>query len=72
MTPFEEVVAWYGTQANLARAFGVTTVAVTNWKNLYDGKFPPEIAIELERRSMGKWKAVEIAGKRNVLTASNG
>jgi len=54
----KDVVEWYGSQANMARAMGVTPVSVSLW--MRDGYMPPARAIELEVKSGGKFKAVDL------------
>lgn len=56
---YYKIISHFGTQANLARALGVSRVAVTQWKT--DG-IPANQAIEIERITGGKFKAVDIKG----------
>lgn len=60
----EEVVKHYGGKQALARALGVSAPAVTLWCQL--GRIPPRRAIEIERMTGGKFKAVEIAGGQHA------
>jgi DNA-binding transcriptional regulator YdaS (Cro superfamily) len=54
----QEVVEWFGSQANLARALHVDRAAVSHW--VARGWLPPKRAVELEKLSGGKFKAVDL------------
>lgn len=58
---FEKVIEWFGSQADLARAAGVTRGAVAQWA--YNG-IPPHRAIQIEALTDGDFKAVDIEGAR--------
>ena len=62
MRSFEKVVEHFGSQANLARELGVTRQAITLWKVL--GAIPPGNAVEIERITNGKFKAVNLVIKK--------
>ena len=47
------VVAWYGSKAAVARALGVSAVAVTRWKD----DVPPLRQLQLERMTKGALRA---------------
>lgn len=59
---YNEIISHFGSHANLARALGVTRVAVTLWRT--DG-IPAQRAIQIERVTGGKFKAVDIEGGSN-------
>jgi len=59
---FEKIINHFETHANLARALGVSRVAVTLWG--MQG-IPPQRAIDIERITGGKFKAIDIEGVRN-------
>ena len=59
---FEKLISHFGSHANLARALGVTRVAVTLWGT--EG-IPAGRAIQIERITGGKFKAVDIEGVKN-------
>ena len=58
---FEDLIIHFGSLANMARALGVTRVAVSLWG--VDG-IPPQRAIQIERVTGGKFKAVDIEGAK--------
>lgn len=61
---YEKLIEHFGTAANMARALGVTRVAVALWG--VEG-IPPQRAIQIERATGGRFKAIDIEGvKRNV------
>ena len=62
MRSFEEVIEHFGNQANLARELGVTRQAITLWKVL--DAIPPGNAVEIERITNGKFKAVDLVIKK--------
>jgi DNA-binding transcriptional regulator YdaS (Cro superfamily) len=62
MRSFEKVVEHFGSQANLARELCVTRQAITLWKVL--GAIPPGNAVEIERITNGKFKAVDLVIKK--------
>jgi DNA-binding transcriptional regulator YdaS (Cro superfamily) len=59
---YHKIISHFGTQAALARALGVSRVAVTLWKT--EG-IPSHQAIKIERITGGKFKAVDIEGVTN-------
>jgi len=59
---YNKIISHFGSHANLARALGVTRVAVSLWRT--DG-IPPQRAIQIERLTGGKFKAVDIEGVTN-------
>lgn len=54
----QEIVNWFGSQANLARALGVDRAAVSHW--VKRGWLPPKRAVMIELLSGGKFKAVDL------------
>ncbi len=54
----QEVVDWFGSKANLARALGVHRAAVSHWGSR--GWLPPKRAVQIEMLSGGKFKAVDL------------
>lgn len=56
-----EVVDWYGSQANMARALSVDRAAVSAWVKV--GMLPPARAIQVEHQSGGRFKAVDLTAK---------
>jgi len=59
---FQKLISHFGSHSNLARALGVTRVAVTLWGT--EG-IPATRAIQIERITGGKFKAVDIEGAKN-------
>lgn len=57
---FDGLVAFYGSQVNLANALGVTRAAVTQW--VENGGLPPLRAIQIEVLTDGQFKAVDLTG----------
>lgn len=57
----EELFLYFGSQSELARRLGISPAAVTQW--LVDG-VPPGRAIEIEKMTGGKFKAVDLVGAR--------
>jgi len=55
----EDVIKWYGSQANMARALKVDRAAVSLW--VKSGVLPPARSIQVEQQSGGKFKAVELS-----------
>jgi len=55
----QEVIDWYGSQANMSRALEVDRAAVSQW--VKDGKLPAARALQIEKQSGGKFKAVDLA-----------
>ena len=55
----KDVVDWYGSQANMARALKVDRAAVSLWVKV--GVLPPGRAIQVEQQSGGKFKAVDLS-----------
>jgi len=62
MTSFEKVINHFGSQANLARELNVTRQAITLWK--VSGFIPSGNAVEIERITNGKFKAVDLVIKK--------
>jgi DNA-binding transcriptional regulator YdaS (Cro superfamily) len=58
-----EVIEFFGSKVGLAAALGVTKAAVSQW--LTEG-LPPQRAIEIEKITCGKIKAIDIVGKTYV------
>ena len=56
----KEIIKWFGSQVELARQLGVTQAAVAQW--VADEKVPPYRAIQIERITDGRFKAVDIIG----------
>ena len=56
-----DVLEWYGSQANMARALGVDRAAVSGWVKV--GAFPPARAIQVEQQSGGRFRAVDLIEK---------
>ena len=56
-----EVVDWFGSQANMARALGVDRAAVSGW--VKTGVLPPARAIQVEQQSGGRFRAVDLIEK---------
>lgn len=57
----EELFLYFGSQSELARRLSISPAAVTQW--LVDG-VPPGRAIEIEKMTGGKFKAVDLVGAR--------
>lgn len=55
---FNEVVKYFGSQAELSRAMGVSRAAVAQWKSL--GGFPPGQCFMIEELTEGKFKAKDL------------
>ncbi|CAB4137529.1 DNA-binding transcriptional regulator Cro [uncultured Caudovirales phage] len=53
-----EVVEWYGSQAEMARSLKVNRAAVSLWLRI--GVLPPARAIQVEQQSRGKFRAVDL------------
>ena len=62
MEYFEELINHFGNQAKLAKALNVTRQAITLWKMA--DTIPPGNAVEIERITDGKFKAVDLVAKR--------
>lgn len=54
----EEVKEYFGSVSALAEALGVTQPAASFW--LINGHFPPLRAVQIERLTGGKFKAVDL------------
>lgn len=54
---YERVIAYFGSQANAAKALGISSAAVAQWKIK---AIPPQRAIQIEVLSQGKIKALEL------------
>lgn len=59
---FEQIIAFFGSRAELARRLNVDPAAVSQWGR--DG-LPPARAIEIEQITGGEFKAVNIVGAKN-------
>lgn len=57
----DELFLYFGSQSELARRLNISPAAVTQW--LVDG-VPPGRAIEIEKMTDGKFKAVDLVGAR--------
>lgn len=57
----DELFLYFGSQSELARRLNISPAAVTQW--LVDG-VPPGRAIEIEKMTGGKFKAVNLVGAR--------
>ncbi len=55
---FQQVVAHFGSQSELARAMGVSRSAVCQWKAL--GAIPPKQCKQIEVLTNGKFKALDL------------
>ncbi len=62
MEYFEELINHFGNQAKLAKALNVTRQAITLWKMA--DTIPPAQAVEIERLTDGKFKAVDLVIKK--------
>jgi DNA-binding transcriptional regulator YdaS (Cro superfamily) len=58
MNIVETIASELGGQRKLADYLGVKPQAVTQW--IRSGRFPPERAIQMERKSEGQYKAVDL------------
>lgn len=58
----EEIFAYFGGKAKLARLLGVSKGAVSQWQ--VNG-LPSFTAIEIERKTNGHFKAVDIQGVKS-------
>lgn len=58
MQRLKEVSEYFGSQSELAEKLGLTRQAITLWK--IKGVIPPVSAIEIERITNGKFKAVDL------------
>ena len=63
MVSFDDVVKHFGNQASMGRELGVTRQAITLWK--IAGSVPPGNAVEIERLTEGKFKAVDLVTKKD-------
>lgn len=59
MEKLDEVVDYFGSQVKLADALGVTQGAVSQWMS--KGGLPAVRAVQIERLTDGKFKAVDFA-----------
>ena len=55
----EQIIEFFGSKAALARALGVEKPSVSYW---LENGLPPRRAIEIERLTEGKIKAIDIMG----------
>lgn len=58
----QKIVDWFGSKKKMAEVLGVSPPAVSQW--LING-LPADKAIELERVSWGKFKAIHTAGVKD-------
>lgn len=58
----DDVVAWYGSQAQMARRLGVSAPAINIFVQKF-GYLPPLRAIQVERQSGGKFRAIDLIKK---------
>ena len=61
MNKFDDVVNYFGSQSEMSRQLGITRQAVTLWKTA--GFIPAKNAIEIEKITFGKFKAVDLASE---------
>jgi len=54
----EEIIEWFGSKSKMAKRLGVDRSAVTHWQS--KGNLPPLRAIQVERMTGGKFRAVDI------------
>jgi DNA-binding transcriptional regulator YdaS (Cro superfamily) len=57
----DELFMYFGNQSELARRLNISPAAITQW--LIDG-VPPGRAIEIEKMTGGKFKAVDLVGAK--------
>lgn len=62
----EDIIKWFGSKSKMARSLGVDRSAVTHWRQ--KGNLPPMRAIQVERISDGKFRAVDIMEVDNDVT----
>lgn len=62
----EDIIKWFGSKSKMARRLGVDRSAVTHWQQ--KGSLPPMRAIQVERISDGKFRAVDIMEVDNDVT----
>ena len=60
---FKELFKHFGSQNKMAGQLDVTTQAVSQWAKT--GEIPPARAIEIEKITKGKFKAVDLVGANN-------
>lgn len=58
---FKQVVDWFGNQAAMARALGVSAAAVTQW--IKAGAIPAQRAIQIEALTKGEIKALDLVAQ---------
>lgn len=58
----KKVIKWYGSQSEMSRRMGVDRAAVSAWVS--SGALPPLRAIQVERQSGGKFKAIDLVLKK--------
>ena len=61
MDKIREAVEFFGTQADMARALGVSAAAVNQW--IKAGEIPAGRALQIEALSNGKIRGLELAFK---------
>jgi hypothetical protein len=59
-TLMDDVIDWFGSRAIIAKTFGVSRAAVTQW--CQSGMFPAMRAIQIEQLSEGRFKALDLMG----------
>ena len=57
---FKEVIAYFGSQSNLALEFGVNRSSITQW--MKTKHIPAERALQIEELSNGRFIAIELLG----------
>lgn len=57
----DDVVRYFGSYGELADALGVSRPAVSQW--MASGAFPPLRALQIERLSGGRFRAIDISEK---------
>lgn len=58
MIKFDDLIHFFGNQNRMARKLNVSRQAVNHWKK--SGVVPPSVAIEIERMTNGKFRAVDL------------
>ena len=57
----QEVWNFYGSKAATARALGITSACVSQW--IDKNSIPPRKGVIIERQTLGKYRAVYLAGE---------
>ena len=58
MEQFNQLISFFGSQAEVARTLNVSTAAVSQWVEA--GGLPAKRAIQMERITKGRFKATDI------------